>query len=232
MGCTLAKTQDEHNTAQQPPVQAQTCIFVPGLRLPRSLELASLAHHQNPSFQRLSSLHDRIVDAAEGLVLPRKLRKKRSTNGSTGSGSSIFLLREALEEYLPLLLRLLKEEPEISNEILFTWTNQEDEIKETTVRSPYYEMLSALQLLGVLCLLQANRVLTFKPSSDSNNPLLLEESKKVAMDVLLTAAQILECALKSIFPEVPESVKLQLPADVREDVLHALQLQALGQVCV
>ncbi|EFJ05167.1 hypothetical protein SELMODRAFT_137552 [Selaginella moellendorffii] len=232
MGCALTKTEDEHNSVQAPVQTEELCVFSPGLRLPKSLELANSDHLLQASarnlLERLMSVHSRLAAAAQELVSTKKLKKKRSSL----TVSNITQLKEAIDDYLPVLLKLIRKEPRLADQVLFTWTNQEDEIKETTLQSPYYEVLSVLQLLATLSLLEANRALLFKPVNleASHHRQIMDETKKSAMDVLFKAAEILECALKSVLPEAPREVsRNQLPVDLKEGTLQAMQLQALGQ---
>ncbi|XP_024517423.1 uncharacterized protein LOC9651914 isoform X2 [Selaginella moellendorffii] len=231
MGCALTKTEDEHNSVQAPVQTEELCVFSPGLRLPKSLELANSDHLLQASarnlLERLMSVHSRLAAAAQELVSTKKLKKKRSSL----TVSNITQLKEAIDDYLPVLLKLIRKEPRLADQVLFTWTNQEDEIKETTLQSPYYEVLSVLQLLATLSLLEANRALLFKPVNleASHHRQIMDETKKSAMDVLFKAAEILECALKSVLPQAPREVRNQLPVDLKEGTLQAMQLQALGQ---
>jgi hypothetical protein len=95
--------------------------------------------------------------------------------------------------------------------------------------SALYELLSVLQLLGILAFQEVNVCLTPRAAADGYIPKVTEENKKNAVEILLKASQFLECALSSVLPRLPNDVKAKLPVDLSEGVLRALEQQALGQ---
>jgi hypothetical protein len=95
----------------------------------------------------------------------------------------------------------------VSSAVQFEWTNEEDEKKETALPSALYELLSVLQLLGILAFQEVNVCLTPKAAADGYIPKVTEENKKNAVEILLKASQFLECALSSVLPRLPNDVK-------------------------
>ncbi|XP_024522643.1 BRO1 domain-containing protein BROX isoform X1 [Selaginella moellendorffii] len=228
MGCALSKTQDEHATLST--TLGEVYVFFPGLRLPRKVDFGNSLvreHYSSALIGRLAALRSKVVAAAENACKIAKANNKASET------SSIYELRSALENYLSALQGMttteaLGEEGSLSNCLEFCWSNQEDEIKESVVPSVYYELLSVLHLLAMLSLLEANLTLTPKPSSEDQR-LRPNDGRKAAVEMLLEAARILDYCIERVYPNVPEDLKTKFPADVQEELLKSLQLQALGQ---
>ncbi|KAJ7515462.1 hypothetical protein O6H91_22G014000 [Diphasiastrum complanatum] len=227
MGCTLSRTQDENGTEPHQLQVADIFVFVPGLRIPKRIGAAKFLEGRNSgTLSERLKMRTRILFLLIKFVFPKEKERRNFTDHG---GPSLTELRLALEEYLSILQEFLREGFHLSDIAEFSWSNQEDEIKETTLRSAHYELLSVLHLLGMLFLIEANIALTPKPSADGSQSKIFEESKKAAIELLLKAAQVLECCLSSVLPQFPAELKAKLPVDLQEAVLRALQLQALGQ---
>ncbi|CAK9862384.1 unnamed protein product [Sphagnum jensenii] len=222
---------------------ADAHVFIPGFRLPKpATDLTTALQPQQgvniPSslVNRLVSLRSRVILAIaaggsysmeeSASVVSAKLSKRRISQQGSADCSE---LQKALGDYLPLLLGLTFTEEKVSSAVKFEWSNQEDQKKETALPSALYELLSVLHLLGILALQEANNCLTVKATADGYLPRVTEENKKNAVEILLKAAQFFECALSSVLPQLPDDIKAKLPVDLSEDVLIALEQQALGQ---
>ncbi|KAL0356443.1 UNVERIFIED_CONTAM: hypothetical protein Sradi_4091200 [Sesamum radiatum] len=159
-------------------------------------------------------------------------------------GSTLGDLLQALEDYLPVLLGLVKDGSPLQHKVQFVWINQEDEAEETAMYSAWYEVLSVLHLMATLSLSQANLLLLPRTSIDGYQPKVSEETKlelvigilplagknrRSSVDVFLKAAGYLDCAVRHVLPQLPNELRRNLPVDLAEGVLRALCLQALGQ---
>ncbi|XP_075479585.1 uncharacterized protein LOC142520488 isoform X2 [Primulina tabacum] len=164
--------------------------------------------------------------AHEAPTITRTRRKS-----ATQHGSAVSDLLQALEDYLPVLLGLVKNGSPLQHKLQFVWVNQEDEAEETEMFSAWYEILSVLHLMAMLSLTQANLLLLPRTSIDGYQPKLSEENRRSSVDVFLKAAGYLDCAVRHVLPQVPNELRRNLPVDLAEGVLRALCLQALGQ-CV
>ncbi|KAJ0970006.1 hypothetical protein J5N97_022883 [Dioscorea zingiberensis] len=179
--------------------------------------------------ERLSALRTRIVVMA-AQEAPKATKPKRKTATQHG-GSSFSDLLQALEDYLPVLLGLVKDGNKLKDKVHFAWINQEDDTEVTVMANAWYEVLSVLHLMAMLCLSEANALLLPKTASDSYQPKVTEEGKRNSVDVFLKAAGYLDCAIRHVLPQIPPEVRRDLPIDLAEEVLRALCMQALGQ-CV
>ncbi|KAL8464856.1 hypothetical protein ACS0TY_034372 [Phlomoides rotata] len=144
-------------------------------------------------------------------------------------GSTLGDLLQALEDYLPVLLGLVKDGSPLQHKVQFVWVNQEDEAEETAMYSAWYEVLSVLHLMAMLSLSQANLLLLPRTSMDGYQPKVSEESRRSSVDVFLKAAGYLDCAVRHVVPQLTNELRRNLPVDLAEGVLRALCLQALGQ---
>ncbi|KAK1304138.1 hypothetical protein QJS10_CPB11g02360 [Acorus calamus] len=227
MGCLVSTPTDGGGNRRMPGNIGEVAVFVPGLRIPKSVDFSfPLAYSVSKGLvERLSVLRTRIVVMASQEA-PKATRPRRRTATQHG-GSSFADLLQALEDYLPVLLGLIKEGSQLDNKIEFVWFNQEDEAEETAIWSAWYEVLSVLHLMAMLCLSEANLLLLPKTSSDGYQPKVSEENRRNSVDIFLKAAGYLECAVQQILPVYP--LLSNLPVDLEEGVLRALCLQALGQ---
>ncbi|KAH7850975.1 hypothetical protein Vadar_005386 [Vaccinium darrowii] len=169
----------------------------------------------------------RIVVMA-GQEAPTFTRTKRRTATQHG-GSTLADLQQALEDYLPFLLGLVKDGSPLQHKVQFVWVNQEDDAEETAMSNAWYEILSVLHLMASLSLSQANLLLLPRTSADGYQPKISEESRRTSIDIFLKAAGYLDCAIRQVLPLLPAELRRGLPVDLTEGVLRALCLQALGQ---
>ncbi|XP_026454287.1 uncharacterized protein LOC113355602 isoform X3 [Papaver somniferum] len=232
MGCLVSTPQDTGaggNRKRQGNV-GEVAVFVPGFRIPKPVDFSqSLGDSLSKSLvERLSALRTRVVVmAAQEAPTASKSRKRTATQhgGSTASD-----LQQALEDYLPVLLGLLKEGSNLQYMVHFIWVNQEDEAEETALPNAWYEVLSVLHLMAMLSLSQANMLLLPKTAADGYQPKVSEaESRRMSVDIFLRAAGYLDCALKHVFPQLSPDLRRDLPVDLAEGALRSLSLQALGQ---
>ncbi|KAL6320508.1 hypothetical protein AAG906_007587 [Vitis piasezkii] len=163
-----------------------------------------------------------------GHEAPTITRTRRKTATQHG-GSTLADLLQALEDYLPVLLGLVKDGSQLQHKVQFVWVNQEDDAEETTMSNAWYEVLSVLHLMAMLLLSQANLLLLPRTSSDGYQPKVSEESRRASIDIFLKAAGYLDCAVKHVLPQLSSELRRNLPVDLAEGVLRALCLQALGQ---
>ncbi|XP_042375414.1 uncharacterized protein LOC121969394 isoform X1 [Zingiber officinale] len=233
MGCLVSKEKDSDiGNRKRPGNVGEVAVFVPGLRVPKSVDLFQSLGDSLPRslIERLSALRTRIVVmAAQEAPTVAKPRRKTATQHG---GSSLADLRQALEDYLPVLLGLVKDGSQLVDSVHFVWTNQEDDAEvvlyETKIANAWYEVLSILHLMAMLCFSEANSLLLPKTSSDTNLK-ISEESRRTAIDLFLKAAGYLDCAIQHVLPQLPPDLRMDLPVDLAEGVLHSLLMQALGQ---
>ncbi|KAI3746151.1 hypothetical protein L6452_08574 [Arctium lappa] len=229
MGCFVSTPKDSGGKRRRPGNIGEVAVFVPGLRIPKPVDFSeSLGDHLCKSLvERLSALRTRIVVMA-GQEAPTITRTRRR-NATQHGGSTLGDLLQALEDYLPVLLGLVKDGSPLQHKVQFTWINQEDDSEEMGMYSAWYEVLSVLHLMAALALSQANLLLLPRTSTDGYLPKVSEESRRSAIDILLKAAGYLDCAVRHILPQLPPELRRDLPVDLAEGVLRALCLQALGQ---
>uniref|UniRef100_A0A5B7ABQ9 BRO1 domain-containing protein n=1 Tax=Davidia involucrata TaxID=16924 RepID=A0A5B7ABQ9_DAVIN len=229
MGCLVSKPKDSGGNRRRPGNIGEVSVFVPGLRIPKSVDFSqSLGDHLSKSLvERLSALRTRIVVMA-GQEAPTITRTRRKTATQHG-GSTLADLQHALENYLPVLLGLVKDGSPLQHKVQFVWINQEDDAEETAISNAWYEVLSVLHLMAMLSLSQANLLLLPRTSADGYQPKVSEESKKASIDIFLKAAGYLDCAVRHVLPQLPIQLRRDLPVDLAEGVLRALCLQALSQ---
>ncbi|XP_047942009.1 uncharacterized protein LOC125188941 isoform X2 [Salvia hispanica] len=229
MGCFVSTQKDTSGNRRRPANIGDVAVFVPGLRIPKPADFSEMLgdHLSKCLVERFSSLRTRIVVMA-GQEAPTITTNRRKTATQHG-GSTLGDLLQALEEYLPVLLGLVKEGSPLQHKVQFVWINQEDEAEETAMCSAWYEVLSVLHLMATLSLSQANLLLLPRTAVDGYQPKLSEESRRSSVDVFLKAAGYLDCAVRHVLPQFPNELRRNLPVDLSEGVLRALCLQALGQ---
>ncbi|KAJ6396653.1 hypothetical protein OIU77_021642 [Salix suchowensis] len=198
-------------------------------RIPKPVDFSlSLGDHFPKNLmESLSALRTRIVVMAgqEAPTVSRSRRKSATQHG----GSTLADLHQALEDYLPVLLGLVKDGSQLQHKVQFVWINQEDDAEETAISNAWYEVLSVLHLMAMLSLSQANLLLLPRTSADGYHPKVSEESRRASIDIFLKAAGYLDCAIRTVLPQLPTPLRKDLPVDLAEGVLRALCLQALGQ---
>ncbi|CAL5020693.1 unnamed protein product [Urochloa decumbens] len=211
MGCGASKWGDPGVRQRSLSSVGEVVVFLPGLRVPRNIDFSrTLGDHLDKSIaERLTALRARVVlMAAQESATALKPRRRVATRHG---GSSTANLLQALEEYLPVLLGLVKEGTQLRNKVQFVWANQEDVAEETSMADPWYEVLSVLHLMAMVCFLQANTLLLPRSYADGHGPRVSEESRQATVDLFLKAAG------------------RELPVDLAEDNLKALSLQGLSQ---
>ncbi|KAK8673407.1 hypothetical protein V6N13_111745 [Hibiscus sabdariffa] len=82
-------------------------------------------------------------------------------------GSAITELRQALEEYLPILVGLTKKEHGLEDSVEFKWKNLEDGRQETSVANAWFELLSVVHIMAMLTLSEADTLMIPKDYSGS-----------------------------------------------------------------
>ncbi|KAI9175221.1 hypothetical protein LWI28_029171 [Acer negundo] len=229
MGCLLSTSKDTGGNRRRPGNIGDVSVYVPGLRIPKPIDFSQLLGDSLSKnlVERLSALRTRIVVMAgqEGPTITRTRRKSATQHG----GSTLADLHQALEDYLPVLLGLVKDGSHLQQKVHFVWINQEDEAEETAISNAWYEVLSVLHLMAMLSLSQANLLLLPRTSADGYQPKVSEESRRASIDIFLKAAGFLDCAVRHVLPQLTGEQRRALPVDLAEGVLRALCLQALGQ---
>ncbi|KAF1880251.1 hypothetical protein Lal_00048887 [Lupinus albus] len=229
MGCLVSTPKDSGGNRRRPGSIGEVSVYVPGLRIPKPVDFAqSLGDCLSKSIvERLSALRTRIVvmAAQEAPTITRTKRKSATQHG----GSTLADLQQALEDYLPVLLGLVKDGSHLQYKVQFVWVNQEDDLEETAMFNAWYEVLSVLHLMAMLLLLQANLLLLPRTSTDGYQPKVSDESRRASVDIFLKAAGYLDCAVRHVLPQLSAELRRNLPVDLAEGVLRALCLQALGQ---
>ncbi|XP_074302024.1 uncharacterized protein LOC141633456 isoform X2 [Silene latifolia] len=228
MGCFVS-TQKETGVRnrRRPSNIGEVSVFVPGLRVPKPVDFSQCLGEQVPkcAVERLSALRTQLVVMVghEALHVTRSRRKSTTQHGV----STLTDLQQVLEDYLPVLLGLVKDGSPLQHKVQFCWVNQEDVAEETVMTNAWYEVLSVLHLMAMLSLSQANLLLLPRISTDGYQPKVTDESRRASVDIFLKAAGYLDCAIRHVFPHL--SVEISLPVDLSEGVIRALSLQALGQ---
>ncbi|PKI75552.1 hypothetical protein CRG98_004088 [Punica granatum] len=231
MGCFVSTPKDSGGNRSRPASIGDVSVYVPGLRIPIADDFSESLGSSLPKeiVERLSALRTRIVVMA-GQESPMITRPRRKTATQHG-GSTVADLHQALEDYLPVLLGLVKDGSHLQHKVQFDWINQEDETEETALSNAWYEVLSVLHLMAMLLLSQANLMLLPRTSTDGYPPKVSDENKRASIDIFLKVAGYLDCAVRRILPQLPTELRRLLPIDLSEGVLQALCLQALGQYC-
>ncbi|PAN07252.1 hypothetical protein PAHAL_1G322200 [Panicum hallii] len=229
MGCGASKWRDPGVRQRRLSSVGEVVVFLPGLRVPRNIDFSqTLSDHLGKSVvERLTALRARVVVMAtqESATALKPRRRVATRHG----GSSTANLLQALEEYLPALIGLAKEGSELRNKLQFVWANQEDVAEETTMVDPWYEVLSVLHLMAMVCFVQANTLLLPRSYADGHGPRVSEESRQATVDLFLKAAGYLECAIHHVLTQIPPERRRELPVDLAEGNLKALSLQGLSQ---
>ncbi|GKV05405.1 hypothetical protein SLEP1_g17422 [Rubroshorea leprosula] len=229
MGCFVSTPKDSGGNRRRPGNIGEVSVYVPGLRIPKPVDFSLSLGDQLPKtlVERLNALRTRIVVMAgqEAPTITRTRRKSATQHG----GSTLADLHQALVDYLPVLLGLVKDGSHLQYKVQFVWVNQEDEAEETAMSNAWYEVLSVLHLMAMLSLSRANLLLLPRTSTDGHQPKVSEESRRASIDIFLKAAGYLDCAVRQVLPQLSAELRRNLPVDLAEGVLRALCLQALGQ---
>ncbi|XP_059450574.1 uncharacterized protein LOC132181389 isoform X7 [Corylus avellana] len=206
MGCTSSMYAVGRKKKKKLSVP-EVVVFLPSMRIPEQSNLQRPLRGLIPKdlADRLSCIRNQIVLVAE----------------DTG-GSAITELRQALEEYLSVLIGLTKKE--------FKWKNLEDgRHQETCVANSWFELLSVVHLMAMLTLSEADSLMIPKDHSGSGIRVVSSDCKRDAVDLLLKAAGYLEFCVRDVLVCMPPDIKEKLPKDLQDGVLEAISIQALGQ---
>eukprot|EP00249_Psilotum_nudum_P012964 c24076_g1_i1 orf=322-1608(-) len=231
MGCILSSPKDKGGTKHSQAQGGEVFVFMPGMRIPKGIDLARALQGfvSSNMLDHLSALRTRITAMAATGEAPAPLVKLNCNTALQQAKMTLADLQEALDDYLPVLLGLTKEGSQLRDAVEFSWTNQEDEEQETVIANSLYELLSVLHLMAIVGLSQINLLLTPQPPVDGYQAKSPEENKRTAIMCFLKVSGILEYAINVVIPRMPEEIKRRLPVDLKEGVLHALSMQALGQ---
>ncbi|KAG0474871.1 hypothetical protein HPP92_014557 [Vanilla planifolia] len=229
MGCGISSPTDVRKNRRKLKSIGEVAVFVPGFRRPRATDFTQPLSEILPKdlVDRLTALKTRIVvmtAQAAAIAMKSKMRVM-SRNGSSGFADLLF----ALEDYLSVLLGLAKEESQLKDKVQFVWINQEDNEEQTAIANVWYEVLSVLHLMAVICLAEANALLLPITPNTGYQLRVSEEGRRRSIDVLLKAAGYLYCAIHNVLTQMPLDVRGNLPVDLSEGELNALCMQALGQ---
>ncbi|XP_065021544.1 uncharacterized protein LOC103981214 isoform X2 [Musa acuminata AAA Group] len=229
MGCVGSKPEDAVANKGRPGIVEEVAVFVPGLRAPKNVDFVQSLGDRLPKrlVEHLSALRTKIVVmAAQEAPTVAKPRRKTATQHG---GSSLADLLQALEDYLPVLLGLAKDGSQLTDKVRFAWANRMDDAEETKMANAWYEVLSVLHLMAMICFSEANLLLLPKVSGDGHHLKEYEESRRTSIDKFLKAAGYLDCAIQHVLPRLPPDLRKELPVDLAEGVLRSLHIQALGQ---
>ncbi|KAK6267098.1 hypothetical protein QUC31_017935 [Theobroma cacao] len=193
----------------------EVVVYVPSMRIPAQCDLQRALKGLIPRdlIDRLSCLRNRIALIAE----------------DTG-GSAITELRQALEEYLSILIGLTKKEHGLQDLVEFKWKNLEDGRQETCVANAWFELLSVVHMMAMLTLSEADTLMIPKDYSGSGFRVVsTADCKRDAVDLLLKSAGYLEFGVRNVLSRIPAEIKKSLSKDLQDGVLEAIAIQALGQ---
>ncbi|OIW17044.1 hypothetical protein TanjilG_05707 [Lupinus angustifolius] len=211
MGCTYSMYGLGRNKKSTFP---EVVVYVPSTRIPVQCDIQRVLKGIVPQdlADSLSSLRNQIALVAE----------------DTG-GSAIAELQRALNEYMSVLIGLTKKEYGLEELIDFKWKNLEDGQQDSSIANTWYEVLSALHLMAMLTLAEADSLMIPKDNSGSGFRVVSSDSKREAIDLLLKASGYLEFCVRDILTRIPAETKKMLPKDLQDGVLEAIAIQALGQ---
>ncbi|XP_028771390.1 BRO1 domain-containing protein BROX homolog [Neltuma alba] len=212
MGCTYSACALGRKKSSSIP---EVAVFVPSIRIPVQIDLQRALRGVIPRelADKLSSLRNQIVLVAE----------------DTG-GSAIAELQRTLREYLAVLIGLTKKEYGLEGLIEFKWKNFEEGRQDSCIPSAWFEVISAVHLMAMLTLSEADSLMIPKDHSSSGIRVVSSENKREAVDLLLKASGYLEFCVRNVLSHMPHEVKKTLPPDLQDGVLEAISIQALGQV--
>ncbi|KAK8946127.1 hypothetical protein KSP40_PGU018672 [Platanthera guangdongensis] len=186
MGCCASAPRNEGHRRQLKSI-GELAVFFPGFRIPIGIDFTlPLGGCLPKSFvDRLSSLRTRIVsmvthEVATGMKSKQKMIKRHGAS----TFSDILLV---LEDYLPVLLGLAKDGSQLKDRVQFVWFNQEDDDEKTAIANVWYEVLSVLHLMAMLCLAEADCLLLPRKPIDGYQQKVSEES------LTLEARQVASC---------------------------------------
>ncbi|KAK4282204.1 hypothetical protein QN277_013609 [Acacia crassicarpa] len=192
----------------------EVVVFVPSIRFPIQSDLHRALKGLVPTdlADKLSSLRNQIVLVAED-----------------AGGSAIAELGRALNEYLSVLVGLTKKEYGLEGLIKFKWKNFQDGRQDSCVANAWFEVLSAVHLMAMLTLSEADSLLIPKDHSGSGIRVVSSDNKREAVDLLLRASGYLQFCVRDLLTRIPLDIKKMLPHGLQGGVLEAISIQALGQ---
>lgn len=193
---------------------SEVVVFSPTLLIPFPFDLHKGLKGLVPKdlLDRLIALRNRIILLSEDT-----------------DASAIPEIKQALEEYLPILLGLTKKEYCALDSVQFKWRSLDDARQETCISSSWFELLCVVYTLAVLTLVEANMLLIPKQYAGSSDRIVSTDCQRDAVDFLLKASGYLDFCVRNILPQLAPEIKKKLPKDLDEGTLEALSLQALGQ---
>ncbi|XAR58317.1 hypothetical protein NMG60_11026765 [Bertholletia excelsa] len=193
---------------------SEIAVFVPSLRVPvqSDFQRALRGLIPNDLADRIASLRNQILLVAEDT-----------------DGSAVTELQRALEEYLPLLIGLIKKVNGAQEVVDFKWRNLEDGGRETCVANSWFEILNVIHMMAMLTLAEANSILIPKHQPGSSERIVSADCMRDAVDLLLKSSGYLEFCVRRVLGPLQSDIKKRLPNDLQENVLEAISIQALGQ---
>ncbi|MFS8017538.1 putative BRO1 domain-containing protein BROX [Helianthus anomalus] len=211
MGCAVSVYRVGGNKKQMK--IPMVTVFVPSVRVP-----------VNSSFQKSlkgvvpKELIDRLTSFRNQIALLTQ---------QTDVSAAPEVLR-ALEEYLSLLVGLTDQEFRFRELIEFKWKSLDDGRQDISVADTWFELLSVVHMMAMMTLMEANSKLIPDQTVSSET---VESTDDIgsAVDLLVKAAGYLQFCLREILVQIPPHIKMKLPVDLRENVLEATYIQALGQ---
>ncbi|XP_078446425.1 uncharacterized protein LOC144715352 isoform X2 [Wolffia australiana] len=229
MGCvSSAQAQGDRRRLKK---LGDVAVFFPGIRLPCNVDFTLLLRHgvSQSLVDRLSNLRARaaaMVAQEASSALKFTARTVKNQGGGFGQESAL----RGLEEYLPVLLGLLRDGLEIADKVQFSWVNLVDDADETTMGNAWYEVLSVLHLMAMLSLLHANQLLIpIRSKVGDLQQKIIQENRRICVDICLKAAGYLDFAVQHVLPRLPSQLRDEIPLDIAEEMLRALCQQALGE---
>lgn len=213
MGCTSSLLQGGGGRKRKMSISVMV-VFAPALLIPVPSDLHKGLKGLVPKdlLDRLTALRNRICILSEDTDV---------------DDSAIPEIKQALEEYLSVLLGLTKKEYAAQESVQFKWRYLDDARQESSVLSSWFEVLCVVYTLAVLTLIEANMLLIPKQYAGSSDTIVSTDCQRDAVDFLLKASGYLDFCVKNILPQLAPDIKL--PKDLHEGTLEALSLQALGQ---
>lgn len=212
MGCTSSMLQTGGRKKKMG--IPELVVFVPTMQIPVQSELQKGLKGliSKDIIDRLIMLRNRVILLSEDTDV-----------------SAIPEIKQALEEYLPVLIGLTKKEYGAVEAVQFKWRTMDDGRQEICVSNSWYEVLSVVYMLAVLTLVEANMLLVPQQYTGSSDRIVSTDCQRDAVDLLLKASGYIEFCVKTILPRLGPEIKNKLHKDMHERALEALSLQALGQ---
>ncbi|KAF7819367.1 BRO1 domain-containing protein BROX-like protein [Senna tora] len=189
MGCTYSVHALGKKKKKSIP---EVVVFVPSIRFPVQSDLHRSLKGIVPReiADKFSSLRNQIVLVAE----------------DTG-GSAIVELRRALNEYLSVLIGFTKKEYNLEGLIEFKWKIFQEGRQDSCVANAWFEVLSAVHLMAMLTLSEADSLLIPQDHSGSGIRVVSSDNKREAVDLLLKASGYLQFCVREVLTRIPPEIK-------------------------